>query len=72
MSIKIIRNTMVEPIECVCPYCKSVFSYNYEDIRRKEVNNFFGSGPTIKFVICPVCKSDVDRSPIVTVKEADK
>lgn len=73
MSIKIIRNTMQEPIECECPYCGSIFSYNYEDIRRKEINNLLGSGQTIIFVVCPVCKFDIDRRPIArTVEEAEK
>lgn len=32
MAIKIIKNSMEEPIEMECEYCKSVFEYEYQDI----------------------------------------
>lgn len=65
MSIKIIQNSMTDPIECVCPYCELVFSYNYEDIQRREENNLFGTAYVRRFVICPVCKCDIDRQKVV-------
>ena len=36
MAKTIIKNTMVEPTEMTCDECKSVFSYNYQDIESKE------------------------------------
>lgn len=59
--IKIIKNTMIDPVECTCPFCESVFSYNYEDIQRREECNILGTSYTSRFVICPVCKCDISR-----------
>jgi len=59
MSIKIISNTMTEPIKCICNNCESVFTYTYEDIQRREESNFIGIPYTRRFVICPVCKYDI-------------
>lgn len=58
MSIKIISNSMTDPIKCECPNCASVFTYTYEDIQRREENNLLGTFYTRRFVICPVCKYD--------------
>jgi hypothetical protein len=58
MAIKIIKNTMEEPIEMECEYCKSVFEYNYQDIQVKERNGLFGFEYQDRFVRCPVCKFD--------------
>lgn len=74
MSIKIIKNTMTEPIEITCPVCKSIFSYTYEDIQRKQSSSFFASlyDSTIRFIVCPVCKSDIDMSARVVLKDGGK
>ena len=74
MSIKIIKNTMTEPIEMACPVCGSVFSYNYEDIQRKHNGSFLASvyDNTIRFIVCPVCKSDIDMSTRVVLKDGGK
>ena len=73
MSIKIIKNTMTEPTEMNCPVCKSIFSYTYEDIQRKQ-NNFLLSvyDSTTRFVVCPVCKSDIDINARVVLKDGGK
>lgn len=60
MAIKIIKNTMVDPIEMECECCKSVFSYNYQDIQVRERNGLFGFECRVRFVQCPVCKSQND------------
>ena len=57
--IKIIKNTMTEPIEAQCGECNSLFTYNYEDIHREEVQDFFFNKKTRRFLICPVCKANL-------------
>lgn len=57
MAIKIIKNTMVEPIEMECANCKSIFSFNYEDIEVFESSSIFMTKIRERFVSCPVCKS---------------
>ena len=66
--IKIIKNTMIEPIKTECEYCKSIFSFNYEDIRREERNNLF-STHIARYVICPVCKEENPMTKIVVQEE---
>lgn len=68
--IKIIKNTMTEPIETECEYCKSIFSFNYEDIRREERNVFFTTRIS-RFVICPVCKEETSMIKIVIHEETE-
>lgn len=58
MAIKIIKNTMEEPIEMECEYCKSVFEYEYQDIQVKMSRNLFGYEYRERCVSCPVCKFD--------------
>lgn len=58
MAIKIIKNTMVDPIEMECKNCKSVFEYNYQDIQVREINSVFSIERRARFVRCPVCKFD--------------
>lgn len=58
MAIKIIKNTMVDPIEMECENCKSVFEYNYQDIQVRERTGIFGFECRNRFVQCPVCKFD--------------
>lgn len=60
----IIKNTMVEPIEMTCDECKSVFSYNYQDIESEKELSLFALTPRYtRFVVCPVCKrrNELDR-----------
>ena len=72
MSIKIIKNTMIDPIETTCPVCKSIFAYTFDEIKREDNYNFFGLKDGVKrFIICPVCKSDIDMSPIAMIKEGN-
>lgn len=56
MAIKIIKNTMEEPIEKTCEFCESVFSYNYQDIKTDIRSGFFGFEYHNRFITCPVCK----------------
>ena len=56
MAIKIIKNTMVEPIEKTCEFCESVFSYNYQDIQTETRRGALGFQYYERFLICPVCK----------------
>ena len=60
MSIKIIKNTMVDPITVNCGNCKSVISYTYDDIQRENRYNILGLEYVERFVVCPVCKSNID------------
>lgn len=70
MSIKIIKNTMIEPIEITCPICKSIISYTFDEVRREETYNLFGMRDIVKrFIVCPVCKSDIDISPRIKLEE---
>ena len=57
MAIKIIKNTMTEPIEKVCNNCESIFSFNYADIESCERYGIFGLTYHERFVTCPVCKT---------------
>ena len=73
MSIKIIKNTMTEPIEKTCSECGSVISFTYGDIQRKPVYNFLGMEMAEKrFIVCPVCKGDIDFTPIVKLESEGK
>lgn len=58
MAIKIIKNTMIDPMEMECKCCKSVFSYNYQDIQVEERYGLFGFEYRDRYVRCPVCKTD--------------
>lgn len=57
MAIKIIKNTMKEPIVMECENCKSVFEYNYQDIQVKD-SSLAGIKKRERVVSCPVCKFD--------------
>ena len=57
MAIKIIKNTMEEPIVMECENCQSVFEYNYQDIQVKE-KSALGIKYRDRVVSCPVCKFD--------------
>ena len=56
MAIKIIKNTMKDPIEHECSNCKSIFSYNYQDIESAKVMSIVDFNTYERFIICPVCK----------------
>lgn len=62
---------MTEPTEMTCPVCKSIFSYTYEDIQRKHNGGFLASvyDSTVRFIVCPVCKSDIDLGARVILKD---
>lgn len=69
--MKIIKNAMTTPIEITCPECKSVLEYTYNDISRREESSFFGVCAGVRrYIVCPVCKRDIDIKA-VAVKETD-
>lgn len=68
MAIKIIKNTMVEPIEMECENCKSVFEYNYQDIQVRDRAAALGFKFRERFVSCPVCKFDNILNKMKTVE----
>ena len=57
MAVKIIKNSMINPIEHECENCKSIFSYNYQDIEAEKTVNILGFNSYQRFVVCPVCKT---------------
>lgn len=67
MAIKIIKNTMVDPIEHTCPDCGSIFEFNYQDIQRREETSlgFLSNTITKRFVVCPVCKCECSMTKVV-------
>lgn len=69
--MKIIKNAMTTPIEITCPECKSVLEYTYQDIKRRDESSLFGLYTSAKrYIVCPVCKRDIDICK-VEVKEAE-
>lgn len=58
MSIKIIKNTLKEPIYKVCEDCGSEFTFNCYDIQRGKHVSLFGNDITYRYVVCPVCKHE--------------
>lgn len=58
MAIKIIKNTMVDPIEMKCENCRSVFEYNYQDIQVRKEYSILGFEHRYRVISCPVCKFD--------------
>lgn len=68
--MKIIKNAMTAPIKITCPECNSVLEYTYQDIQRREENNIFGYYARSKrYIVCPVCKREIDIAVKVEVKE---
>lgn len=64
MSIKIYKNTMKDEVYINCPSCESKLGYTYDDIRREDTFNFIGQKTGVhKYIICPVCKGDIDLTP---------
>lgn len=65
--IKIILNTMKEPIPITCPICQSQLSYTYDEVQRQNTYNFLGFQDSVKrYIVCPVCKSDIILDKKVT------
>ena len=56
MAIKIIKNTLINPIEMTCDECGSVFTFNYEDIKTRTSQDILGFERRFRYVGCPVCK----------------
>lgn len=72
--IKIIENNMKEPISITCGECKSIFSFEYTDIQRKEERNLlFPVGITNirRFIVCPVCKGRLIRMNTIDAFEKE-
>lgn len=67
MAIKIIKNTMEEPIEMECENCQSVFEYNYQDIQVRD-RSTLGIKYRDRVVSCPVCKFDNILNKVKTVE----
>lgn len=67
--MKIIKNAMTEPILIICPECKSTLEYTYQDIQRREDTVFGYYTSMKKYIICPVCKTDIYLGPKVEVKD---
>lgn len=63
--MKIIKNAMTEPIEITCPECRSTLEYTYQDIERREDTVFGYYTKVKKYIVCPVCKTDIDLRPKV-------
>lgn len=65
MSIKIIKNAMVEPVTVECENCKSVISYTYDDIQRANRYSLLGWYENVeRYIVCPVCKANIDIDKI--------
>lgn len=72
MAIKIIKNTMVDSTEMTCEWCRSVFTYTFEDIQRREESLFLGMNVTTRrYVTCPVCKYDNDLNRVIVKLQED-
>lgn len=69
--MKIIKNAMTTPIEITCPECKSALEYTYQDIKRDETAFFGLYAGTKRYIVCPVCKRDIDINAKVEVKEEE-
>ena len=59
--MKIIKNATKEPKKIICPFCSSVLVYTFKDIKREE--NLFHNSVVKRFIICPVCKNNIDLDP---------
>ncbi len=70
--MKIIKNAMTTPIEITCPECRSDLEYTYSDIKRRDENIVFGFYPGVtRYIVCPVCKRDINLKDKVEVKETE-
>ena len=73
--IRIIKNTMTEPVSIECKYCKSVLEYTFNDIQRTQEYNLLGLETHKRYIVCPVCKMDIvfdDLAKAVEVNNAEK
>lgn len=64
MAIKIIKNTMIEPIQKECECCHSIFEFNYQDIEVLDYRSILGTNIKRRIVVCPVCKFANDMTKI--------
>lgn len=64
MAIKIIKNTMTEPIQKECEWCHSIFEFNYQDIEVQDFRSILGTNIRKRIVVCPVCKFANDMTKI--------
>ena len=63
--MKIIKNAMTTPVQITCPGCISLLEYTYEDIKRRDENTIFGFyAGTTRYIVCPVCKREIDISKV--------
>lgn len=69
MAKTIIKNTMTEPQEMTCPSCKSIFTYTFKDIERRERPFMVLGTVSDRVVVCPVCKRDIMMERIAIAKE---
>lgn len=71
MAKRIIKNTMADPQEMTCPHCRSVFTYTFEDIERRQRPFMVLGDVSDRVIVCPVCKRDIamDRAQLVVAEE---
>ena len=72
MAIKIIKNTLTDPIYKTCEECGSEFTFNYDDIQSGSYIGVFGNTINYRFITCPVCKhrcSFKDIEDLESIKE---
>ncbi len=67
--IKIIKNTLIDPIKMECEECKSVFTYNFQDIKKSEEKTILGTSYHSRYIECPVCKH---RNEMQKVREQNE
>ena len=66
--IKILKNSMTEPINIQCEHCKSELQYNYEDIQRRELSSLFFTNNVERYIVCPVCKREINLDDRLKIK----
>ena len=67
MAIKIIKNTLIDPMHKTCEECGSEFTFNYVDIQRGTRMSIW-SEVTYRYVVCPVCKHECSFE-VVKIKD---
>lgn len=60
--MKIIKNANEEPKKITCHECGSELEYIYRDIERRTTELLLATRIE-RYLICPVCKSDILISP---------
>ena len=71
MAKKIIKNTMADPQTMTCPHCRSIFTYTFEDIERRQRSFALFGEPADRVMVCPVCKRDIMMDRVAIVKEEE-